>query len=74
MTPISRLSQRSLAGAGHNPKSLPQSRLLISFVMTVEVASLICLLVFLAPSLPNKLGEVLLLVAVCLLGLSLHVR
>lgn len=63
-----------LSGAGHNPKSLPRSRMLISFVMTVEVASLFNLLIFVTPSLPTRLAESLLLMGVCTLGLGLHIR
>ncbi len=56
------------------PNRLPQSRMMASFVATVQCWSLVALLLVLLPALPDQLGTVTLLTLVCITGLCLHYR
>ena len=62
------------AGAGHTPKTIPKSRLLISFVLMVELWSLGALILNIMPTVTGKLLEELLLAAVCFTGITLQGR
>ena len=62
------------AGAGHSPQTIPKSRLLISFVLMVELWSLGALILNIMPLVKDKLFEELLLVAVCFIGITLQGR
>lgn len=62
------------AGAGLSPKTLPKSRLLFSFVLTVEVWCLSVLVLTLIPALPQHSYEAGTLVGICLSGIALQGR
>ncbi len=62
------------AGAGHTPKTIPKSRLLLSFVLMVELWSLGGLILNIMPVVRDHLFEEVLLVGVCLTGIALQGR